>query len=269
MNYHSDEWVKENIQAHYNEALEYFPEDRIVGIFCQGSTNYGLDTPESDIDTKLIVVPTFEDIVFNKKPQSTTHVRANNEHIDFKDIRLMLGTFRKQNLNFIEILFTKYKIVNPLYAQEWNRLIKANERIAHYNPYLAVKAMKGVAMEKYHALEHPYPAKLAVLEKFGYDGKQLHHLLRIEDFLERYIAGDAYEKCLSPENAEYLKAVKAFMYSQEEAEKLAEKTMEHIEQMSNAITKDSSWNICDNEVDALLNDVQSNIMKIAVKYEMM
>jgi hypothetical protein len=101
----------------------------------------------------------------------------------------MINLFRKQNLNCLEILFTDFKIVNPRYQREWNRLVKANKQIAHCNPYLAVKAMEGIAMEKCHAPECPYPVKLAVLENFDYDGKQLHHLLRIEDFLERYIAG--------------------------------------------------------------------------------
>ena len=108
--------VMDRLRDHYNEALEYFPEDRIVGIFLQGSQNYGLEIPGSDVDTKLIVTPTFEDIAMNRKAISTTHIRANDEHIDFKDIRLMFQTFRKQNLNFLEILFTDFKIVNPLYA---------------------------------------------------------------------------------------------------------------------------------------------------------
>lgn len=30
MNYHSDEWIMDRIREHYNDALEYFPEDRIV-----------------------------------------------------------------------------------------------------------------------------------------------------------------------------------------------------------------------------------------------
>lgn len=33
MNFHSDEWIMDRVQEHYNEALEHFPEDRIVGIF--------------------------------------------------------------------------------------------------------------------------------------------------------------------------------------------------------------------------------------------
>ena len=71
-NFHSDEWIMARLAEHYEEAKQYFDESRIVGIFIQGSQNYGLDYEGSDIDTKLIVVPTFEEIAFNKKPHSTT-----------------------------------------------------------------------------------------------------------------------------------------------------------------------------------------------------
>lgn len=57
MNFHSDEWIMQQLQAHYNEALEHFPEDRIVCLILQGSQNYGLDYEGSDIDTKLIITP--------------------------------------------------------------------------------------------------------------------------------------------------------------------------------------------------------------------
>ena len=121
MNFHSDEWIMSGVRKHYEEAKQYFDESRIVGIFYQGSANYGLDYEGSDIDTKLIIVPSLEDIVLNKQPVSTTHVRENNEHIDFKDIRLYMDTFMKQNLNFLEILFTSYKIINPIYEKFWNK----------------------------------------------------------------------------------------------------------------------------------------------------
>lgn len=163
--------TRERLVHHSVESELYFPSDKIVGIFLQGSQNYGLDIETSDVDTKLIVVPTFEEIAMNKKPVSTTHVRANEEHIDFKDIRLYMDTFKKQNLNFLEILFTDYKIVYPMYKKEWDRLIVAREKIARMNPYRAVKSMKGIAMEKFHALKHEYPSKVEVLARYGYDPK--------------------------------------------------------------------------------------------------
>ena len=125
-NFHSDEWIMEQLNRHYQEALTLFLEDRIVGVFLQGSQNYGLDYEGSDIDTKCIVLPTLEDLIFNRKPVSTTHVLPNEEHLDLKDVRLYFQTFRKQNLNFMEILFTKYKIVNPTYALQFLRPFQRN-----------------------------------------------------------------------------------------------------------------------------------------------
>lgn len=258
----------ERLQDHYNEALEYFPEERIVGIFLQGSQNYGMEVSNSDVDTKLIVIPSFEDICFNRKPKSHTHIRENEEHIDFKDIRLMFQTFRKQNLNFIEILFTEYKIINPMYAEEWNKLVAQAEKVAHYNRFYAIKAMKGIALEKYHALKHPYPSKLAVLEKYGYDPKQLHHLLRVEEFLKRYIAGEPYRDCMHPANADWLKTVKLGLYQLPQAESIAKESIDNIEEICYNFSKGCDWDICDEQVDQLLNEVQENIMRISLQREL-
>ena len=259
--------VMDRLQEHYNEALEYFPEDRIVGIFLQGSQNYGLDIAGSDVDSKLVILPTFEDIAMNGKPISTTHIRENDEHIDFKDLRLMLQTFRKQNMNFLEILFTDYKIINPLYEKEWNKLVIDREAIARYNAWQAVKAMKGVALEKFHAMEHRYPAKIAVIDQFGYDPKQLHHLLRVEDYLERYIDGVKYEECMRPLHPNFLKEVKKGKYDLEGARILGKTVMAHIEEMAEFFC-DSHVNVGRPEIEDMLNEVQFNIMKLGVEEEL-
>ena len=267
MNYHSDKYIMDGVRQHYNEALEYFPEDRIVGIFYQGSGNYGLDYEESDVDTKLIVTPTLDDIIFTHKPVSTTHIRNNDEHTDWKDIRLMLQTFRKCNLNFTEILFTKYKIVNPLYMKQWDRVVDNNELIARYNEVAAVRTMKGIAMEKYHAMEHKYPSKIDIIDKYGFDGKQVHHLFRVEEYLQRYINGESYADCLISKQAEYLKNVKTCGYlSLEEARVLAKESLNRICIMADKFRAEHIEQSNPN-VDNLLDDVQRGIMLIAIKRE--
>lgn len=260
------EEIMSRINDHYNEALEHFPEDQIIGIFLQGSQNYGLELPTSDIDTKLIVAPSFKEIAMNSKPVSTTHIRANDEHIDFKDIRLYMQTFRKQNLNFLEILFTPFYIINPKYKDEWMRLVNARESIANFNRYRGVQSMKGIALEKFHAMEHPYPSKIDIIAKYGYDFKQLHHLLRVEDYLERYIAGESYEKCLRPVNPNYLIAVKLGIYSLDEARQVGQRAILNVNSMAEEFYSKNE-NIEDPEVNALLDDVQLNIMRIAIKEE--
>lgn len=268
MNFHTNDWIMERVQEHYDEALLTFSEDHIVGIFLQGSQNYGLDYEGSDIDTKLIVVPTFEDICLNKKPVSTTHVRSNNEHTDWKDVRLYMETFRKQNLNFLEILFTPYSIINPLYEEQWERLIEAREFIARMNPYRAVKSMKGIAMEKYYAMEHPYPSKVEILAEYGYDGKQAHHLLRVEDYLERYIAGELYESCLIPTESKYqhLLDYKKQLIPLEKARLETQQSISHVIEMADTFCNNNK----DNEefkMRQLLEDVSYNIMRIATQKE--
>ena len=262
-----DTMIMKRVREHYDEALQYFPEEQIVGVFLQGSQNYGLDYENSDVDTKLIVVPSFKDVCLNKKPVSTTHVRANDEHTDWKDVRLYMETFRKQNLNFLEILFTDFFIVNPMYKEEWDRLIAAREFIARMNPYRAVKSMKGIALEKYHAMEHEYPSKVDVLAKWGYDPKQLHHLLRVEEYLGRYMAGESYIDCLRPRRPEYLIDVKRGYYDLDTARIVAYTSKANVERAADAFCAEHP----EQEIDwcrHLLEDVSYNIMKIAVKEEL-
>lgn len=256
------------IQEHYLESKQYFAENNIVGIFLQGSQNYGLETKDSDIDTKLITTPTLNEFIYNRKPMSTTHFRANKEHIDFKDIRLMFDTFRKQNLNFIEILFTDYKIINPMYAKEWNKLIAANEIIAHYNPYFAVKAMSGIALGKRYALTKETETHKEAFEKFDYDPKQLYQLVRIDEYLDKYIAGAPYKECLCPANPQYLKDIKTGLYSREEAIKVADEHMAHIDEICIPYTKDSEFNHTNEEAENLLQEVQAEIIKKSIAFEL-
>ena len=264
-----EEKIELGLVGHYSDALKHFDESHIVFLGLQGSQNYGLDYEESDIDTKLIVVPTFKDIALARKPVSTTFVRENNEHLDEKDIRLYIETFRKQNLNFLEILFTPYHYITPLYREEWMRLVDAREGIAHMNPWRAVKSMKGIALEKYHAMEHDYPSRRHVLAKYSYDIKQLHHLVRIDYFLTQYIAGKSYEETMIPEEKmkAFLMDIKRGKWELAAARELADQSLAHINKISDeffAKTEDKE----DPAMRELLEDVSYNIMKIAVEEEL-
>lgn len=268
MNYHTDSWIKNKLLDHFKEATEIIDSNRIVGIFVQGSQNYGVDTENSDVDTKLIVTPSLDDLVYNRSPKSYTHIRKNNEHIDIKDIRLYMDCFKKQNINFIEILFTDYKIINSEYYSDWNILVANREKIARMNKYLSFKAFQGTAGNKYAALKHPYPSKIDVLNTYGYDPKQLHHLLRMEQFLLRFMAGENYKDILKVKKSEYFKAVKNGLYTLPEAELIAETTMFEINTIVNTLTSVLSKDVFDKEANEILKEVQAKIIKKALKIEL-
>lgn len=208
MNFHSDEWIMDRLNEHYQEALTIFPKDRILGIFIQGSQNYQLDYSGSDIDTKCIILPTLEDICLNKKATSYTYVRENNEHIDFKDLRVITTDFKKQNINFLEVLFTKYKIVNKDYATLFQPMFDYAEDIARYDNYRFVKATAGMSMEKHKALTLDRPSQHEEIVKYGWATKQLHHLKRLNLFMNRWVDGESFANCLIDPRGKELSQIK-------------------------------------------------------------
>lgn len=222
MNQSRQEYISEGLHRHLDEFLKCYPNLELLGIFIQGSQNYDLDIYEedykSDIDTKAIVIPSLEDIVMNRKPISTTHILPNNEHLDIKDIRLYCDAFKKQNINFVEILFACSYLIIKEYESFWESLVKNRELIAHYNTNQAIRCIAGMSMEKKKALCHPYPTIKDKIDKYGYDGKQLHHIIRLFDFITCYCLGGDFATCLhfQPHKEEMLKAKKN-EYSLEEA----------------------------------------------------
>ena len=201
----------------------------VFGVFLQGSQNYEMDYAGSDIDTKCIVLPSAEDIILNRPPVSTTLILEDNSHIDVKDIRLMWQHFKKQNVNYLEILFTKYRCVPMKYFHYWHDMENLKEAIAHIDNHAAVNCIVGMVLEKNKALCHPYPTLKNKIDKYGYDNKQLHHILRCKEFLDRYIAGEPYADCLIPTNKEELVEVKAtYKYDLSAAKRLADDTVLYV-----------------------------------------
>lgn len=266
MNFHTDEWIMNKMWEHYNDALTQYPKHRIIGIFYQGSGNYGLDYEGSDVDTKCVLVPSLKKLA-ESKMASITYVRENDEHIDFKDVRVMLETFRKSNLNFLEILYTKYYIINPIYKEEWNKLVEARDSIVKMNLPSLIKSMKGIASEKYHALEHRYPSRIEWLDKFGYDPKQLHHLFRIKEFMHRWLNGESFERCLVSIEPQWLIDVKKGKYNLDDARRYGKGTIDFIEDMYKQYLETCDKTI-DESIYGLFNEVIYNTIKIGITKEL-
>ena len=168
------EKILKRLEEHLDIARQSYNDDRILGIFLYGSQNYGFATEKSDIDSKIIYLPTFEEFCLQDRIVSDLLFdEKNNEHIEIKDIRLMRVMFMKQNINFIELLYTEYCILNPKYKNLFNKYFIANrEDIAHY--------------------------------------EKLYNAQRLYYFLEDYLAGMPYEYCLRPsgDKANKLKCLK-------------------------------------------------------------
>lgn len=269
MNYHSDKWIMDRVQEHYNEALTIFPKDKILCIVLQGSQNYGLDYANSDIDTKCIVLPTLEDICLNKKATSYTHVRENNEHIDFKDLRVITGDFKKQNINFLEVLFSPYIIINPDYYSMFKTLLDNAEAIASYDNYRFVRATAGMSMEKHKALTLDRPSQHEEIVKYGWSCKQLHHIIRLNTFLKRWINGANFQDCLIDPYSDYLVAVKKNGHSMFDLN-AAKEVAKYLDDETNNIKEkyiSTHDHVIDDNVAKMIDDIIVEIIKASLKKE--
>ena len=187
--------------------------------FCMyGAQNYSCDVYtdnyQSDYDYKAIVIPSLKDLVFNSKPISKI-VSIDNGQVDVKDIRAFFDTLMKCNPQYVECMLTGYwfgdtefecaRALMPQFVWELRESF--------------IKACYGMMLEKFTALQHPYPSVLERLNKFGYDPKQLHHMLRLLKMMEDFQRTS--QVVLVPDNREYLTAVKLGMYEVEEALNIA------------------------------------------------
>jgi len=263
-----EEKIMKRVQEHYDYLQEKGYE--IVFLALQGSQNYGLDVYDeeymSDIDTKAVVLPSFEDFVYNKQPVSETLILENNEHIDVKDIRVMFETYKKQNINFIETLFTDFKIINPKYKEQVQILFDNAEEIAHMNYNQALRCMAGMSMEKLKALQHPYPTIKDKIDKYGYDPKQLHHILRMNDFIKEYVKGTPFKECLISKRSLYLIQIKKGILIEKDAIALAKKTDMETKVIKEVYLKEQD-EISLKGID-ILDKVKFNILKSKFKEDL-
>ena len=242
--------LNKHLQQHLEVLLQKYPKEQVVGVFLQGSQNYKVDTKFSDVDDKVILLPSLDDLVSLNKAVSTTFVHDNNEHSDLKDVRNFVKELKKQNVNMLELLFTDYGLVNTQYSDLWDQLVSHREELAHYNESQALKTMLGMASNEYHNLEKMQDARKEWVEKFGYDPKKLHHLLRVTELLQRYVKGEPYSELLVSHNPEYLRQVKLGLYKLEDAKQLANETMQKAKDVVNNATDLKPVN---QQMDTLLN----------------
>lgn len=199
-----------------------------------GSQRYGIDTETSDYDLRACILPSFEDVLLGGYKISKKVLYEQGE-IDIKDIRLLFQIFLKMNINFLEAVSNEMVYVNPEYEVYYRKLFKMRDEVSKYDLIKLLSATKGMVHEKYKALEHPYPSKIHLIEEFGYDGKQLSHMLRLEMFLDKYLeTKDFYGSLIVPEEQRHflIKVKRNQSYTLGDAQFIAKTTLDKVSQIA-------------------------------------
>lgn len=155
--------------SHYKDVLEE-QGYTVLYIGLYGSQNYNLDDEQSDIDCKVIILPTLHDIIFRKTTSKV--IECENGSIDVKDLITFYNVIKKGNFSYIEAIDTEYSIGDK-YLKDLFKQIRPN-----------LKSFLGAMYEKRKALTHEYPSKHEEFEKWGFDPKQYHHIIRLSHILQ-------------------------------------------------------------------------------------
>lgn len=205
------------VREHYEIAKSIFPEELIVGVFLYGSQNYNMSDEQSDVDTKVLVVPSLADVVCARCPVAFEHYCDNGEHINFVDVREFVRQVLKQNPNTLELLFTEYYVLNPVFKGVWFDIWRHREEVTRINPYKAVDTMRHMANKEYHHME-----------KNGFNHKKLATMTRLEKAISDYMLGVKYENVLKSDQADFFLRMKRgnFIDNDEQGMRFARETYE-------------------------------------------
>lgn len=158
-----DQSILETLQQYKShiEQQGYY----VYAIMLKGSQNYNLSDSESDIDANAILIPTPSQLRSDDKPKFTFETGEVTCH----NIYSFAEIVAKGNPQWIEVCHTPYHIGESL------------DIFKHFtiNP----SALKGMIMEKFVAFDKLYPSRAKYVEQFGYDPKQLHHIIRLYDVM--------------------------------------------------------------------------------------
>lgn len=178
----------------------------VFSVMLKGSQNYNLDDGESDIDANLVFIPSLKQLRHNTKYELETDYGKCTCHNLYSFAEIVA----KGNPQWVEVCHTKYKLGNDL------------EMFKHYkiNP----SALKGMVMEKVTAFSKLYPSREKYIKEFGYDPKQLHHIIRLVDLIDQEVPIIQYHS----EHREEMLDIKRgrFCKNLTEAEELRDKYVE-------------------------------------------
>ena len=153
-----------------------------------GSHNYNLNTPKSDKDYKVVVLPNYDDIYFSKS--LSKNYESKTEDISAHDIRKYTNSLYKSNINFIEGLFSDNVIINCDFDSKSMSLIEEyfslKDEIASLNLAHLYKSSSHMYLNKLKNLKVKTGTNDELIDMFGYNTKSASTAWRILDFLIRY-----------------------------------------------------------------------------------
>lgn len=124
-----EEDILQKMENTYNNLIQIYGKDRILGVFSLGSINYGFCNSLDEINFVGVYIPTFDDLCI-----STPKITNLDINVMIVDIRKMYYANTDPSPLGLEMLCSKYMLLNEKYSNIFHKFfINNKESIGHIN----------------------------------------------------------------------------------------------------------------------------------------
>lgn len=178
--------IIDKVREHHNSAIR--SHDRVLFTGLYGSQNYKTDLPTSDVDTKVIILPSFYSMVFGTANTVRERHMDDGSISNVMDLVSFSRNIMKGSINFVEILFTDYFLVEEDGVEIWAWLRNNREALVRINPNGTLHACMGHIMRNFKEFQ----------KHNENEAKAVSNIARLASFMELYASGKTtYKECLT------------------------------------------------------------------------
>ena len=148
----------------------------IVFAYLQGSQNYDLETPSSDMDGKAFCLPSLDDL-YDGSFLSKTFDYPQGQ-ITIHDVRMLPELLEKMNPTYLESFFSYERFFFDGAMKDLLSPATFRSLFDTRKPIL-LRSLLGTFRTKLGEMHRPSAIRVPVIEQYGYDIKSASHALRL------------------------------------------------------------------------------------------
>lgn len=260
------------VEQLHNRGLVLGRDYHIEGVYLQGSQNYNVHTDKSDVDSKMVVLPTLRSLIRDTKLTVDMDVPCEDGSVEkcsvkpYKDFEAL---FFKGNFNNLEILFTDYRIGGCEFTEVLR--LRREELVRTIWPGL-VSACLGMQNQKKAGLYKFTEGTKVFFDEHGYDNKNLIHILRIADTVNRYpyCTNFADSLKISGSTKEEINFIRAGKVSKDSVDFMVDSAMRLVETVRNDLSEFKAMDKMHKELPMLkdeIGEITANLLEDFISQE--
>lgn len=230
----------------------YLPKNmKVVFVAFFGSWNYGLQTETSDVDMKVVYVPTLDDLI-NRVEEIET-VKVDCGLVDKIALPAYIKKLSELELPYLEVLMCRHIWINPNYTElveNMRSVVKEallkNKRMYAENVFKTIRTIYGNFVNGL----------------FDYNGKKAYNILRLNLLLRDVLERDDYKLVVADEYKERILQYKTGVVKRDEARVECKNIIDDVERLKNDYNNDYTYHF-----EVILKEMCKDVIKRNIEAE--